>query len=101
LCKKQVEPGHVILNAVKDLVPAMQVVLECKDEILLTFYNAPTQIEQDLYLSWMEYRQRAFQGAFHNSPDYMHWYGWAPLNQNDFSIQTQAEELRAAAAEAE
>jgi hypothetical protein len=68
---------------------------------LLTFYNAPTQIEQDLYLSWMEYRQRAFQGAFHNSPDYMHWYGWAPLNQNDFSIQTQAEELRAAAAEAD
>ena len=25
---------HVILNEVKDLVPAMQVVFECKDEIL-------------------------------------------------------------------
>jgi hypothetical protein len=27
-------PIHVILNAVKDLNPAMQVVLECKNEIL-------------------------------------------------------------------
>lgn len=27
---------------------------------------------------FMEYRMRAFQGAFHFNPDYMHWYGWAP-----------------------
>ena len=64
---------------------------------VLTFYDAPTEIEQHLYESWMEYRQRTFQGAFHNSPDYMHWYGWAPLNQTNVRIQAQAEELREAA----
>jgi hypothetical protein len=34
LCKKHLERRHVILNAVKDLDPAMQVVFECKNEIL-------------------------------------------------------------------
>jgi hypothetical protein len=68
---------------------------------LLSFYGAPNSIEQDLYLSWMEYRQRTFQGAFHNSPDYMHWYGWAPLNETNQRIKDEADVLRSAASEAE
>jgi len=65
---------------------------------LLAFYDAPTDIEQDLYLQWMEYRQRAFQGAFHNSADYMHWYGWAPLNETAIRIENEAKRLREEAA---
>ena len=34
LYKKHMERKHVILNAVKDLGPAIQVVLECNNEIL-------------------------------------------------------------------
>jgi hypothetical protein len=34
LCKKQLEREHVILNEVKDLVPAMQAILERNSEIL-------------------------------------------------------------------
>ncbi len=68
---------------------------------ILAFYDAPTSIEQDLYLSWLEYRQRAFQGAFHNSPDYMHWYGWAPLKETDRRIEDEAARLRLEAVTAE
>ncbi len=64
---------------------------------LLSFYDAPYVIEQDLYLQWMEYRQRAFQGAFHNSADFMHWYGWAPLNETAVRIEDEAQKLRAEA----
>lgn len=47
---------------------------------ILQYYYARTKVEQELYLIFLEYRQRAFQGAFHASNDYSHWYGWAPLN---------------------
>ncbi len=40
---------------------------------------------------------RTFQGAFHNSPDYMHWYGWAPLKETDRRITDEAARLRAEA----
>lgn len=62
---------------------------------LLQFYDARTSIEQELYLIMLEYRQRAFQGAFHASNDYMHWYGWAPLNTAVNNILEEAEKLRA------
>ena len=41
----------------------------------LVVYEAKSSIEQELYVMFMEYRMRAFQGAFHFNPDYMHWYG--------------------------
>ena len=47
---------------------------------ILQYYYARTKVEQELYLIFLEHRQRAFQGAFHSSNDYSHWYGWAPLN---------------------
>ncbi|MBI4823159.1 MAG: cytochrome C [Nitrospirae bacterium] len=61
---------------------------------LLQFYEAKTSIEQDLYLMFLEYRMRAFQGAFHMNPDYMHWYGWAPLKETLQKIKDEAEALR-------
>lgn len=90
------------VNTIKDLyadgiLPPVEGYPSSPYPFLLTFYDAPTTIEQDLYLSWMEYRQRTFQGAFHNSADYMHWYGWAPLKATDRRIEDQAGALRATA----
>jgi len=62
---------------------------------LLQYYDARTSIEQELYLIMLEYRQRTFQGAFHISNDYMHWYGWAPLNTAVNNILQEAERMRA------
>ncbi len=62
---------------------------------LLQYYDAKTAIEQKLYQIMLEHRQRAFQGAFHASNDYMHWYGWAPLNTAVNEILEEAGRLRA------
>ena len=62
---------------------------------LLQFYDAKTKIEQELYLIMLEYRQRTFQGAFHVSNDYMHWYGWAPLKTAVNTILEEERRLRA------
>lgn len=63
---------------------------------LLQYYNAKTKIEQELYLIMLKYRQRTFQGAFHNSNDYMHWYGWAPLVKSVNVILEEAKKMRSA-----
>jgi hypothetical protein len=62
---------------------------------LLQFYEAKSSIEQDLYLMFLEYRMRTFQGAFHMNPDYMHWYGWVPMKETLQRIKDEAEKLRA------
>ncbi len=62
---------------------------------LLHYYEAKTKIEQELYLIFLEYRQRTFQGAFHVSNDYMHWYGWAPLKSAVNTILEEAKRMRA------
>lgn len=64
---------------------------------LLQFYEAKSAVEQELYVMFLEYRMRAFQGAFHMNPDYMHWYGWAPLKEGLVRIKEEAERLRAQA----
>ncbi|GLI38145.1 cytochrome C [Geobacter hydrogenophilus] len=64
---------------------------------LLQFYEAKSAAEQELYLIFLEYRQRAFQGAFHANPDYMHWYGWAKVKEAAARIKEDAERLRAEA----
>ncbi len=61
---------------------------------LLQFYENPTSIEQDLYVMFLEYRMRAFQGAFHMNPDYMHWYGWARMKETLRKIKDEARRLR-------
>lgn len=62
---------------------------------LLQFYEAESSVEQQLYLMLLEYRMRAFQGAFHANPDYMHWYGWAPLKESLARIKEDARRMRA------
>lgn len=62
---------------------------------ILQFYEAPTAMEQKLWTMFLEYRMRAFQGAFHANPDYMHWYGWAELKRTLAEIKEDANKLRA------
>jgi hypothetical protein len=61
---------------------------------LLTFHDAPTPIEQKLFVMHLEHRMRAFQGTFHANPDYALWYGWSEMKRDLTEIQTLAEELR-------
>ncbi|HSQ78348.1 MAG TPA: multiheme c-type cytochrome [Nitrospirota bacterium] len=62
---------------------------------LLQFYEAKSTVEQDLYVMFLEYRMRTFEGAFHMNPDYMHWYGWAPMKETLQKIKDEAAKLRA------
>jgi hypothetical protein len=61
---------------------------------LLTFHDAPTSIEQKLYLMFMEHRMRTFMGSFHANPDYALWYGWAQMRKGLTEIKEMAAELR-------
>jgi len=62
---------------------------------LLTFHDAPTPIEQRLFVMFLEHRMRAFQGTFHANPDYALWYGWSEMRRDLAEIKHAAEELRA------
>jgi hypothetical protein len=64
---------------------------------LLTFHDAPTPIEQKLFVMHLEHRMRAFQGTFHANPDYALWYGWSEMRQDLAEIKALAQELRARA----
>ncbi len=61
---------------------------------LLTFHDAPTPIEQRLFVMFLEHRMRAFQGTFHANPDYALWYGWSEMRRDLTEIKAMAEELR-------
>jgi hypothetical protein len=61
---------------------------------LLTFFDAPTVIEQKLFVMFLEHRMRSFQGAFHANPDYSLWYGWGEMNQDLTAIRRLAAEMR-------
>jgi hypothetical protein len=63
---------------------------------LLTFHDAPTVIEQKLFLMFLEHRMRAFQGSFHANPDYALWYGWSEMQRDLSEIKERAAELRKA-----
>jgi len=62
---------------------------------LLTFHDAPTAVEQKLFVMFLEHRMRTFQGAFHNNPDYSLWYGWSEMQRDLTEIKEKAGELRA------
>lgn len=112
--KKQLEAADMVIKDVdKVFATAIRVVQGLyKDGVLkkpenwtfapdlLQFYEAKSSIEQDLYLMFLEYRMRTFQGAFHMNPDYMHWYGWAPMKETLQKIKDEAEKLRAEKASA-
>jgi len=60
---------------------------------VLTFYNARTPIEQTLWVMFLEHRMRAFQGAFHQNPDYVTWYGLSEMNRDLVHIKHEAARL--------
>jgi hydroxylamine dehydrogenase len=62
---------------------------------VLTFYEAMTPIEQKLYVMFLEHRMRTFQGAFHNNPDYVTWYGLAELKKDLVEMTRDDHEMRA------
>jgi len=61
---------------------------------LLTFHDAPTVIEQKLFVMYLEHRMRTFQGTFHASPDYALWYGWSEMQRDLTEINELAAEMR-------
>ncbi len=61
---------------------------------LLTFHDAPTVIEQKLFVMFLEHRMRTFQGTFHASPDYALWYGWSEMVRDLSEIKELAEQMR-------
>jgi cytochrome c553 len=61
---------------------------------LLTFSDAPTVIEQKLFVMFLEHRMRAFQGTFHANPDYALWYGWSEMQRDLTEIKEMAAEMR-------
>jgi len=61
---------------------------------LLAFHDAPTPIEQKLFIMFLEHRMRTFQGTFHANPDYALWYGWSAMQRDLTEIRFMAEEIR-------
>jgi hypothetical protein len=61
---------------------------------LLTFHDAPTVIEQKLFVMFLEHRMRTFQGTFHANPDYALWYGWSEMKRDLSEIKDLAAEMR-------
>ncbi|HVM48068.1 MAG TPA: multiheme c-type cytochrome [Candidatus Acidoferrum sp.] len=61
---------------------------------LLTFHDAPTVIEQKLFVMYLEHRMRTFQGTFHANPDYALWYGWSEMQRDLTEIKALAAEYR-------
>jgi hypothetical protein len=61
---------------------------------LLTFHDAPTPIEQRLFVMFLEHRMRAFQGTFHANPDYALWYGWSEMRMDLTEIKSLAQDMR-------
>lgn len=61
---------------------------------LLTFHDAPTVIEQKLFIMFLKHRMRTFQGAFHSNPDYALWYGWSEMKRDLTEIKSLAEQMR-------
>ncbi|MEG8947916.1 multiheme c-type cytochrome [Rosettibacter firmus] len=62
--------------------------------MLLTFHDAPTAIEQKLFVMFLEHRMRTFQGTFHNNPDYALWYGWSEMQRDLTEIKELAHQMR-------
>jgi hydroxylamine dehydrogenase len=61
---------------------------------LLTFQDAPTPVEQKLFVMFMEHRMRVFQGTFHANPDHALWYGWSELKRDLTEIKYLGEDMR-------
>ena len=113
--KQQLEQGdHMIRDADRVMAESIRIVAGLyKDGLLpkpqsyayafpdlLTFHDAPTVIEQKLFVMFLEHRMRSFQGTFHASPDYALWYGWSEMQRDLTEIKSLAAEYRSKAKEA-
>ncbi|MBS3920936.1 MAG: cytochrome C [Deltaproteobacteria bacterium] len=107
--KAELEKGdQVIKDADRLMAEAIRIIADLyKDGILpkpknyaypfpdlLTFHDAPTVIEQKLFVMFLEHRMRTFQGTFHANPDYALWYGWSKMQQSLTEIREKAADLR-------
>ncbi|MBN2317709.1 MAG: cytochrome c3 family protein [Acidobacteria bacterium] len=95
------EADHVMAEAIRIVAKLYQDGILEKPESyayaypdLLAFHDSPTMIEQKLFVMFLEHRNRSFQGAFHNSPDYSLWYGWSEMQRDLTEIKSLAEDLR-------
>jgi hydroxylamine dehydrogenase len=95
------EADHLMAEAIRTVAGLYQDKLIPKPETysypfpdLLTFHDAPTVIEQKLFVMYLEHRMRTFQGTFHANPDYAFWYGWSEMQRDLTEIKEKAEELR-------
>ena len=98
------EADHLMAKAIRTIAALYQDGILEKPESyaypfpdLLTFHDAPTPIEQTLFVMFLKHRMRTFQGTFHANPDYSLWYGWSEMVRDLSEINTRAEELRASA----
>jgi hypothetical protein len=107
--KQQLQQGDdMIRNADHLMAQAIRVIADLyKDGVLrkpknysyafpnlLTFHDAPTVIEQKLFVMYLEHRMRTFQGTFHASPDYAMWYGWSEMQRDLTEINELAADMR-------
>ncbi len=107
--KGELEKGDMMIKAADSLMAkAIRIISRLyKDNIipkpknypyaypmLLTFHDAPTSIEQKLFVMFLEHRMRTFQGTFHASPDYALWYGWSEMQRDLTEITELAEWMR-------
>jgi hydroxylamine dehydrogenase len=90
------EAIRVVAGLYKDGVLSKPESYEFTFPDLLAFHDAPTPIEQKLFVMFLEHRMRTFQGAFHSNPDYTLWYGWSALKQDLTEIKYMGENLRRA-----
>ena len=95
------EADHLMAEAIRIVAGLYQDGILAKPEHysypfpdLLTFQDAPTPIEQKLFVMFLEQRNRSFQGTFHSSPDYAWWYGYSEMQRSLSDIKYLAEEMR-------
>lgn len=62
---------------------------------LLRFMDVASPIELKLWEMFQGNRTHTYIGAFHNSPDYSFWFGYAQMKKDSIEIQAEAEQLRA------
>jgi hypothetical protein len=88
------EAIEIVAGLYRDKIIARPKVYAYPYPDLLAFHDAPTSIEQKLYLMFLEHRMRTFQGSFHTNPDYAFWYGWSKMVSDITEIRKMAADLR-------
>lgn len=88
------EAIHIVGDLYRDSIISKPQTYAYQFPDLLAFHDAPTVIEQKLFVMFSEHRMRTFQGTFHANPDYAFWYGWSSMQRDLTEIKEMAKELR-------